>query len=149
MLRFLRRRLLHAVALLLTVSLLTFGLAAIAPGSFTDEMRLDPRVSPETVAAMRARYGLDRPFLARYGAWLASALRGDLGYSLTYNTEVAPLLRPRIANTLVLTVSATAAAWLLALPLGVWAAGARGTTPERALSATAAALGGVPDILVA
>src|SRR6185295_37593 len=118
MLRFLRRRLLHAVALLLAVSLLTFGLAALAPGSFTDEMRLDPRVAPETVAAMRARYGLDRPFLVRYGAWLTSACRGDFGFSLAYNTDVARLLRPRLANTLVLAGTATGLAWAIALPLG-------------------------------
>jgi len=149
MLRFLGTRVLHGAALLVAVSLLTFGLAALAPGSFTDEMRLDPRVSPETVAAMRARYGLDRAFPIRYAAWLQSACRGDLGFSLAYNADVATLLVPRIGNTLVLTLAATLAAWALALPLGVWAAAYRDTTLERACSAVAAALAGVPDLLLA
>jgi peptide/nickel transport system permease protein len=148
MLRFLGGRLLHALGLLLAVSLLTFALAALAPGSFTDEMRTDPRVAPETIAAMRARYGLDRPFLVRYATWLASACRGDLGFSLAYNTEVAPLLRPRIANTLILAGSATAAAWAIALPLGLWTAARRGGALERVLTIGAVALGGVPDILL-
>src|SRR5262245_56701476 len=141
MLRFLGRRLLHGLALLLAVSLLTFALAAIAPGSFTDEMRLDPRVSPETVAAMPTRYGLARPFLARYADWLRSAASGDLGFSLAYNADVGGLISPRIVNTLVLTVTATAAGWMLAFPLGLWAAAFQGTTLERLLSAAAAALG--------
>ena len=149
MLAFLARRVLHAAVLLVAVSLVTFALAEIAPGSFVDDLRLDPRVSPETVAAMRARYGLDRPFLVRYGAWLQSAARGDLGFSLAYNTEVSTLVSPRIANTLVLTLAGTVAAWALALPLGIWAAAFHGSALERVCSAAAVALGSVPDILLA
>jgi peptide/nickel transport system permease protein len=148
-LRFLGRRLIQAVVLLIGVSLLTFALAALAPGSFFDDLRLDPRVTPETVDALRERYGLDRPLAVRYGLWLRSAGRGDLGFSIAYHSDVLPLLSPRIANTLILTLTASVAAWAFALPAGIWAAAYRGTRAERMCSGAAAALVGVPDILIA
>lgn len=146
---FLIRRLVHAALLLVGVSLLTFALAALAPGSFFDDLRLDPQLTPETVDALRTRYGLDRPLLVRYARWLQSAIRGDLGFSIAYNSDVMPLLSPRVGSTLVLTSTATAVAWAIALPAGIWAAARRGTAAERLCSTFAAALLGVPDILLA
>src|SRR5436309_1993020 len=55
------RRLAHGLFVLIGVSLLSFLLVALAPGDFLNEMKLDPRMPPETVAALRDRYGLDRP----------------------------------------------------------------------------------------
>ena len=72
-------------------------------------------------------HGLDRPLPVRYAAWLGSVARGEFGYSLAYNGAVGPLLRQRIPGTLLLTVTATLLAWLVALPLGVWNAAGRGS----------------------
>jgi peptide/nickel transport system permease protein len=104
------------------VSFLTFLLADLAPGGFLSQMRLDPRMTEETAATLKARYGLDRPLLARYGTWVRSALRAELGHSFLYHQPVAPLVLPRARNTLVLTALATLLTWLLALPLGAWSA---------------------------
>src|SRR5204863_520257 len=124
--RFLCLRMAHAVVVLAGVSLLTFVFAALAPGDVLSEMKIDPQVSPETVATLRLRYGLDRPFSLKFGQWLQSIRRGELGFSLAYNRPVATLLWPRARNTLLLTVSATTLAWLIAVPVGAWSASHRG-----------------------
>jgi peptide/nickel transport system permease protein len=85
------RRLLHSLFLLAGVSLLSFLFADLAPGDFFSEMRLDPGVTAETVDALRARHGLDRPLPVRYAAWLGSMARGEFGYSLAYDSAVGPL----------------------------------------------------------
>src|SRR4029079_12748319 len=78
-------RLLRAALLLLGVSLLCFLFTEMAPGSFFDEMRLNTQIYPATITSLRARFGLDRPLVVRYFRWTASAMHGDLGYSIAYN----------------------------------------------------------------
>jgi len=129
--RYIARRLLHGLLLLVGVSLLSFLFADLAPGDYFSQLRTDPRVSAETVAALRAQYGLDRPLPVRYAAWVASVLRGDFGYSLAYNSPVGPLLWARVRATLLLTGTATLLAWLIALR---WAFG---TPPPVERGATA------------
>ncbi len=96
--KYLGRRLLRAGLLLVGVSALCFLFTEMAPGSFFDEMRLNPQISPETIAALRTRYGLDQPLPVRYVRWMAAVIRGDFGYSIAYNTPVAPLLWARAKN---------------------------------------------------
>jgi peptide/nickel transport system permease protein len=120
------RRMVRAVLLLIGVSALCFLFTEMAPGSFFDEMQLNPQISPETIANLRAHYGLDQPLPVRYGRWMKSALRGDLGYSIAYNTAVAPLLWSRAKNTLLLTTTALVLTWMISVPLGIWAANRRG-----------------------
>ena len=147
--RYLLRRTLHAVFLLLGVSLLTFLFSALTPGNYFDEMRLNPQIAPKTVAALRAQYQLDRPLPVRYLHWLNAVAHGELGFSFAYNSPVAPLLWVRARNTLLLTMAATLIAWLLALPLGIWSAARFGRTPDRVLSWTTATLLVIPDLVLA
>ena len=147
--RYLSRRLAHAVLVLAGVSVLAFLLLELAPGDYFSEMRLNPQISPETVAVLRARHGLDRPLPLRYGRWLLSAARGEFGFSFAYNMPAGPLLWTRARNTLLLTGTATLAAWLLAVPLGIWFAARRGTPADRAGTAAMAALVATPDLLLA
>ncbi|HWQ52476.1 MAG TPA: ABC transporter permease [Bryobacteraceae bacterium] len=143
------RRLAHAALVLFGVSVLSFAFLELAPGDYLSEMRLDPRIAPETVAALRARHGLDQPLPVKYARWVASAARGDLGFSFAYNTPAAPLVWTRARNTLVLTMAATLAAWLIAIPLGLWFAARRGGWADRAGAAGLAALVSIPDLLLA
>jgi peptide/nickel transport system permease protein len=147
--RFLLRRTLHALFLLFGVSILTFLFSALTPGNYFDEMRLNPQISSETVAALRAQYKLDRPLPLRYMHWLNSVAHGQLGFSFAYNAPVGPLLWARARNTLLLTATATLLAWLLALPLGVWSAARFGRSPDRFLSWATAVLMVVPDLVLA
>jgi peptide/nickel transport system permease protein len=143
------RRLLHSLFLLAGVSLLSFLFADLAPGDFFSEMRLEPGVTAETVNALRAQRGLDRPLPVRYAAWLGSMARGEFGYSLAYNSAVGPLLRQRIPGTLLLTATATFLAWLLAIPLGIWNAAKRGTWSDSIFKVILSILLSIPELLLA
>ena len=146
--RYVWRRLGHAVLVLLGVSFLTFVLAAAAPGSLVDELRLDPRVSPETIEAMRVRYGVNDAVPAQYLRWLESIGRGELGFSIAYNGPVGPLLWPRVRNTLLLTVPAMLLSWLIALPLGTWSAGRKGGWLDRLTAGATTTLLGIPELVL-
>jgi len=80
---------------------------------------------------------------------MRSVLRGQMGFSLAYNSPVAPLLWMRARNTLLLTLTAMLLAWALALPLGIWSAEKRGGLPDRAVSLATATLMVVPDLVLA
>ena len=143
------RRLRHAGLLLVGVSLLSFAFTVLAPGNYFDEMRLNPQIAPETIAALRAHYELDRPLPVRYAHWVSSLLRGDLGFSFAYNSPVGPLLWVRARNTLLLTLTAMVLAWGTALPLGIWSAEHLGRLSDRLLSWATAALLVIPDLALA
>ena len=146
--RYLGRRLVHAILLLLAISFLSFALLQIAPGDYFDTLRLNPQISAETVDKFRAQYGLNRPFPVRYVQWLRSALGGELGYSLASNSPVAPLLRVRARNTLLLSGTATLVAWLLALPIGIYSAAKRGRWLDRVSNLATSTLLTIPDLLL-
>jgi peptide/nickel transport system permease protein len=149
MMRFILERLGHMLVLLLGVSVLAFLFTTFAPGNYFDEMRLNPQIAPETVAALRAQYQLDRPLPVRYAAWLNSVVHGQMGYSFAYNSPVAPILLVRARNTLLVTISATLLAWGIALPLGVWSAERSGRLPDRLISWATAGLLVIPDLALA
>jgi peptide/nickel transport system permease protein len=142
------RGILHALGLLVAVSLLSFSLLSMAPGNFFDELRLNPQISPKTVEALKATYGIDRPWPVRYFRWVRSALHGDFGYSFSYNCPVGALLWIRARNTLLLTSLATLLAWMLALPWGTLEALRRGGWIDRLGAAITAFLLAIPDILL-
>ena len=146
---FLARRLLQAVFLLIGVSILTFLFSSLAPGDYFDEMRLNPQISPATVASLRSQYQLDKPLPVRYAQWVKSLAHGEMGFSFAYDSPVAPLLWVRAKNTLALTLTATLLAWALALPLGIWSAETRGKAPDVALGWTTSALLVIPDLALA
>jgi peptide/nickel transport system permease protein len=146
--RYALRRLIHSAVLLVGVSILAFLISALAPGDFYTELQADPRVSAETLAALRAKNGLARPLPERYLLWLESVGRGEFGYSLAYHGPVGPLLAQRIPGTLVLTATATLVAWLLALPLGIWSAARRGAWPDLSLKVILSVLLATPELLL-
>jgi len=147
--RYLFRRGVHALFLLFGVSILTFLFSALTPGNYFDEMRLNPQISQETVAALRAQSQLDRPLPTRYLHWLNGVAHGNLGFSFAYNSPVAPLLGTRVRNTLLLAGTATVLAWLIGLPLGIWSASRMNCAPDKLVSAGTATLLVIPDLVVA
>lgn len=119
---FVARRLLNVIPLLLGVSALTFGVIQLAPGDFLDEMRLNPIVSEQLIAQMRAQFGVDQPVHVQYLKWLRSMVRLDFGYSFTWNAPVSWLIGTRLLNTLILGVSALVFSWAVAIPIGIYSA---------------------------
>jgi peptide/nickel transport system permease protein len=143
------RRLARAILLLVGVSALCFLFTEMAPGSFFDEMRMNPQISPETISALRSRYGLDQPLPVRYGHWMKSALHADLGYSIAYNMPVTPLLWSRTKNTLLLTTTALVLTWMISVPLGVWTANRRGGILDKTFTLACSLLVSVPELVIA
>ncbi len=142
-------RLIRALLLLAGVSVLCFLFTEMAPGSFFDEMRLNPQISPETISSLRSHYGLDQPLVVRYGRWVRAAARADFGYSIAYNAPVAPLLWSRAKNTLLLNTVALVLTWLISVPLGVWAAAKRGRMLDKTIGAASSFFNSVPEVVIA
>jgi peptide/nickel transport system permease protein len=147
--KYIERRFIHGVFLLIGVSVLCFLFTDLAPGSFFDEMKLNPQISSGTVAALRSQYGLDRPLPVRYARWMESVFKGDWGYSFAYNSPVRGLLIARAGNTLLLTGVATVLVWLIAVPLGVWIANRPGRWIDRLCMGSTSLLLSVPELVLA
>jgi peptide/nickel transport system permease protein len=144
---FVLRRLAATALTLTAVSVLSFLLMDLAPGDFFDDMRLSPQMTPATAAALRARYGLDKGFAARYSAWCQSALKGEFGVSMAYDMPASKLLAPRLRNTLLLGGLSMIVAWLTAFPIALLAAARRHSWVDRAVQAATAAALALPEIL--
>ncbi|HJW99347.1 MAG TPA: ABC transporter permease [Terriglobales bacterium] len=147
--RYFEQRLVHSVLLLIVTSMAIFGTSQLAPGSFVDEMRLNPQISPQTMQALRMQFGVDQPLPTRYFRWLRSAAMGDFGYSLAYNLPVAKLLWSRLRNTLLLGTTAMLVAWTAALLLGSWSTLRSGKLADRTVSAISAFLLSTPELALA
>ncbi|MBU6401036.1 MAG: ABC transporter permease [Verrucomicrobia bacterium] len=143
------KRLLHLIPILLGVSLLTYFLMTLAPGDYLTALQQNPQVSPEKIAELRAKLHLDQPWYIQYGYWLMRAVHLDFGYSFMYKTSASTLIGQRLWNTFLLSFTATVLAWVIAVPLGIWAAVKKDSWADR-LCALIAFLGlSVPDILLA
>jgi peptide/nickel transport system permease protein len=142
-------RLLHGLLILFGISVLSFLFADLAPGDFYSDLRLDPRITPETIEALRAEHQLERPLPERYAAWIASVGRGEFGYSLAYHTAAGPLIRERIPATLLLTALASLIAWALAIPVGILHAVRKGRWQDYGFNALTALLLAIPELLLA
>ena len=127
--RYLTRRLIQSVFLMLLITVLNFVIMRLAPGGpaqFAD----DPRISPEFRAAMLESYGLNDPLIVQYGKWLASVARLDFGYSFVDRRPVLEKILDRIPASVQLSIGA-AVLGLLGIPLGVFAALTRGRWPDQ------------------
>jgi peptide/nickel transport system permease protein len=134
MLLFAARRLLILAATLAFASLIIFAALEILPGNAAQTI-LGASATPDSVAALAHKLGLDRPAPVRYLAWIGGALGGDLGNSYAYNSPIAPLIGERLAVTLPLTIMAMAIASAVALTAGVYAAERRGKAGDVAVMA--------------
>lgn len=121
MLRLLFSKLVQGVVMLIVVSALTFALLSAAGGDAFSSLRDNPQVSEQTIEQLRQLYGLDKPWPERYGTWLADAIQGDLGESMTFRIPVVTLIGTRFANTLLMGVIALGLAVGLSTMLAVWA----------------------------
>lgn len=120
---FLARRAVETILVLLAMSFLVYVLIGLMPGDPIDIMISgNPHMTSDDAARLRALYGLDRPIIERYLAWLLAALHGDLGFSRTFQRPVLDILIPRLGNTALLMGASFGLSVAIALPLGIWAA---------------------------
>jgi len=118
---FLLKRFATFVATLAMASVVVFVVLEMLPGNAA-ELILGETATPESVAALEARLGLDRPPLERYASWVSGLLRGQTGLSTSYDTPTAELIAERLQVTLPLALLAMGLTVVLALALGLYAA---------------------------
>lgn len=120
-LRLIGRRVATAVPVLWGVTLLTFAVLNLMPGSAARQL-LGADASPAEVQQLQAEMGLDRPAWVRYWEWLQGAVTGDLGTSLASGQPVVEVMAPRLAVTFELVGYAFALSVLFAVPVALFAA---------------------------
>ncbi len=134
MFRYISRRLLYMIPMLLGISSLSFLIMQLAPGDFLTAMQMNPDVSAEVLEAMRARFWLDKPAYMQYLKWLGQLLRFDMGHSFLWHAPVTWVIGQRITNTLLLSGVSTLIAWVIALPIGIHSAVKQYSWSDRVLT---------------
>jgi len=123
MARFILRRGIQALLVLLVMSFVIYSLIGLMPGDPLDVMiSSNPGATPEVVARLREIYGVDQPIMIRYAHWLLAALQGDLGFSRTHSQPVLEVLAPALWTTCKLMLISFVVAVALSLILGILAA---------------------------
>lgn len=122
MIKFILVRLAEGVVTLLASSLLVFAALFLSPGDPIAILIGNRTVSDETVAALRAQYQLDEPFLVRWWSWLGNIMSGDFGQSLTHRDSVWNLVAPRLETTGLLLALGLLAIIVIGIGLGIFAA---------------------------
>lgn len=146
--RYVIKRILQAIPLLLLISFIVFSLIYIAPFDVLDSI-IRPDMSPETIEFMRHKYGLDQPFLKQYIVWLTNVLKGDFGFSVLSQQSISGELMRRIPNTLKLILPAYLTALTLSVSLGLFAASHEHSWVDRFLDTSFSIFSSTPTFWVA
>lgn len=149
MFRYIIKRLIQMIPLLFIVSIISFGVTKLAPGDPIQQLRMNPAITQERIEAERQRLGLDRPIYVQYWRWVTHFVQGDLGDSYTYKTSVTTLIGQRLGNTLILGVSVLLFTWLIAIPLGIFAAVRQYSKADMAISVFSYVAMGFTDFFLA
>ncbi|MBX3454184.1 ABC transporter permease [Ferrovibrio sp.] len=130
MLKIVAKRVMTTVPVMFLVTLLVFSLLYLSPGDPAVLFAGD-QATPEQIAQIRSRMGLDQPFHIQFGTWLWNLAHGDLGVSLVSNVPVTNLIAQRLEPTLSLTILTLLWSVSVAVPLAVLAAAKRGSAVDR------------------
>jgi peptide/nickel transport system permease protein len=149
MARFLIKRILNMIPLLLGITFLSFLIMSMVPGNFLSNLKMNPAISPQLIKEMEAQFGLDQPLLVRYGKWLWAVLHLNLGTSLAFNVSVTSLIGSRAVNTIILSAASMLFAWVIAIPIGIVVAVNQNSIWDRVLSFIAFFGMSVPNFFLA
>src|SRR5688572_12028610 len=117
------RRVLQAIPIMFLLSVFLFGVVRLMPGGPLAQAERNPNVTPEQLAALRVRLGLDQPLPVQYVKWIkAFVLEGDWGYSIKFRRPVAEMIWERVPATLILFSAGFLVMLLFAIPIGVYSA---------------------------
>src|SRR2546428_6768841 len=120
--RYLLRRLLLAVPLLLGISVVSFAILKSIPGGPLSAYEGNPNVTDADLERLRHAFGLDEPLHLQYISWLTRFLSGDWGWSISAHRPVLDLIGERLPNTAYLMGTVFVTVLVLAIPIGVFAA---------------------------
>jgi peptide/nickel transport system permease protein len=143
------RRIAISIPLLFAISFIAFMIIQMAPGNYFDQIRMNPQISEETVKNYEQKYHFDKNPVIQYGYWLINLAKLNLGYSFSQSASVWNVLKSRLLNTLLLSVSAMIFAWLLAIPMGVLCAVNRNKFLDRFFSGIAFIGLSIPNFFLA
>ncbi len=132
--RYIAKRLLMLIFVVIGVSFMIYFIMDLAPGDLATSI-LGDDASEEEYLALKKELGLDRPVVVRYLNYMWDLLHGDLGYSYKYKMPVMDLYMQRLPATMLLALSSTIVATFLSIPIGVYAALKRGTIEDNVVSA--------------
>lgn len=148
--QYIYKRSLQALLTLFLASVLSFTIIQFAPGDYLDTLRQNPQISPETIADLEQRFGLDQPVFLQYWYWLGGIItRFDFGTSFVYSRPVSELILERIPATLLLTLSSIFFTWLIAIPLGIIGAVRQNRPLDRFLRVISYLGQGFPSLITA
>lgn len=127
MLGYIVQRTLFALFTIFMVSVVSFAIIQLPPGDYVDSYIAQLQASGTPVSAteeenIRARYGLDEPFVVQYSLWMRQVVQGDLGQSMQWRRPVREVIGDRLALTVVVSLAALVFTWMLALPIGILSA---------------------------
>lgn len=160
MIRTIARRIVIMIFLLAGISLISFLIMQLAPGSYLDTLALNPQISPSTIAHMREKFGLNLPWYVQYFRWMKGILPHpvgdwrhwsalDFGISFATQIPVFDILKPAMVNTFVLAAASVIVSWVIAIPIGVIAS-VKQNGPVDQASVFAAYVGfAIPDFFFA
>lgn len=137
MLKYIFKKVLGMIPMLIIITFIIYALLEFTPGDAVSHM-MDPesvaRMTEEQLAEARAAYGLDDPFLIRYGKWLVRLCQGDFGYSTSSGVAVSKIIKDALPATLELAIAALIISTVLGSVLGVLGAIKRGTIADNVLT---------------
>jgi peptide/nickel transport system permease protein len=120
--RYIIRQLLQAIPLLIAISFVVFMVMTAAPGGPLSAYENNPRLTPEDLARLQEKFGLNTPAPVRYLNWLGSFVQGDWGYSISQHRPVIDMITEKLGNTLLLMGLSFILSLLIAFPVGILAA---------------------------
>jgi peptide/nickel transport system permease protein len=154
MLAYIVRRILAMIPMLLVISFISFVIIQLPPGDFLNTLQAAQGTSgggmpDETADLLRARYGMDEPFMNQYLKWISGFPRGDFGYSFEWTVDVWPLIDDRVWYTVLLGSLSIVVMVVLSIPIGIYSATHQYSVGDTALSALAFLGLSIPGFLLA
>ena len=122
--KYIARRLLHLIPILIGITFLSFAMMRLAGGDAVTYMyeNAGVNVSQEIIDQAKAEYGLDKPFLVQYATWFAGMVTGDMGTSYVSHRDVYETFVSKLPATILLTITSIVLTVLIAVPLGILSA---------------------------
>lgn len=148
------RRLLWAIPLLFTVSLIAFLIIQAPPGDYLSSLAAQLAESGQdldlrTLESMRERYGLDQPIFVQYWKWITGVVTGDFGISMEWRRPVGELIWDRMGLSFCVALASILFVWALALPMGIYSAVRKYTIGDYVITALGFIGLAIPNFLLA
>lgn len=143
MLKFIVKKLLEIIPVLLIISFIVFTLVYVAGDPVA--LMLPEDATQEDINALREAMGLNDPFIVQYGNYILGVLQGDFGDSFRYNTAALPLVLERLPATLELAAASMVIAILIAIPFGIWSATKRNSILDLFVTGTSVVAKAMPN----